>query len=1432
MRRLLIGSGFVKIADLLGSVVTVFDKELVRLLILKDCRFFFKLSRWTGLDVMELGPDGLLGLYNHRIPLSLELHHSITDSSCSLGRKLFKNVFPLEGSKKNSYRVLIRNQSITHFCACTGGVPPLWCKVERNPDLNWKVSKGYRSSSRRSRKPVDKNQKLGAELAEKSARSASEATVSESDKGVAVCGRRLGDKIEHVPIKKRRLMVRSPSPPPHLEDNKPLLDGRHSSGHKSCAKSVGKKHPTRSDTSTLTRVSHNIAGSSVIENLNEVTNQKPGDVDDFSGIEILAAAACNNSINDDINHAVKNQVGEDSSRDAKDASTSARPLEQTTNASTSSTVMRTASEFSEARDASVSAILEESSASLETVHSSPKDVRREDKVGSSSFEADGINTTKAQDEAEARSSSSKDVRFHWDLNVGIDAWEEPCDMAIADPQTTAADDISMDNKQGGANFQASEANEIPKEEDAKNDIASTVKKPMSDNEEEGLKACPEFELRYGKFVSTDNALGSSKDSGSSAKASSQDASVDACIDPSLCPEFELSYGKCVSTDNALGSSKDSGSSAKASSEDASVDACIDRSPCGIAVTCPVSEETDKTPISSFPVKHMTGDTASGELLGETVCSESVKVENPALACVPEGAPCEIEGTVLDEDGKCSGATSSVHDDPESPEETKGVESCQSLSPVLLDVKPVAKAEDVAIHHSKLDVKPVAKTEDVAVHHSKLDVQPVAKTEDVAIHHSKHDSNDKSASGAAVGEGRSLVTVIAKQPVEAASDTHTVDSLPNDGSAEVVHKPSGNPMMNPAATAGSSLEQCHYGEGTSRSSGRATEDPSSDDYDLNTRQDDNDHMVGEGNTKEPEAGYDSQYEDGELRESDVPYWEENEIDDLEVECVDYGSDTCDSEAADDSVSGKVGMELECRETELFGESRKINSNMKLVRGLSPGSDNTCEKNEHALRQCSVGSKTKTSGSDQLPGDSEASSNRTAEAIEGCTVRRHAVNSFDCHDAKHSPANVVGSMASDSSNKMGTECARRRRLGNFDSIRSEEAGSDQSMGREKSDSRMQGKSFGGVVNSSGSYWDSKRRESPTYRGSFGSGRSRPRIVVENHGYEMESDVTFSDAAGVHNRVRRQAITFSSNRSYHPAFRRSSPSERNDAHNIHRGMIPMRDTSPDRRRFRRYPQGVNRGIREEYHRPIPDDPNECSYNVPRRMPRREQSTSPPGRGPIYYSRPYQKPQSRCRSRSPLGWGLPRERNDISRHRGSRSPDYRFDSNMELRVPFQRQNFGGKYDVGFVSPPKRRFSPQQNSRWFDDSHRGVDHNFRGGRFAGRRFQPGQRFDSERSSRRLNQDGYSEPVMRPARYSELPSGGRECRYEGSDDDRRKPDGRYEIVHRVRRFDSDGGVRQYRYDEDRFASHNTQNYDESDHRAAERRPREAYVGEVAKRRVN
>ncbi|KAM5557411.1 hypothetical protein ABKV19_024671 [Rosa sericea] len=1161
-----------------------------------------------------------------------------------------------------------------------------------SPDLSWKVSKGYRSAPRR-RKQVDKGPKLGAEPANKSTKSSSETTVSESEKlGVAVLGRRFSDKIEHVPIKKRRFMVRSPSPPPRLtsqlpENNQPGVGDLRASGQKSCSKSIAKKHTTRSDSSSVTSFTH--SAITVNESLTEPANEKPGYGEDFSGIEILAAAACNNSIHDDI--------GEELSREGTNASTSARPLAKTV-ASFSSTPMITDSEISEGRDAS-----------LETIHYSPKDVVHEDKI-ENSFVEDSLVKTNTGDGDDLAVASSKDVRLHWDLNVCMDAWEEPCDTVMVDPQPNAEDNISIDRQ--------SEKQPVSQDGDAQGSVEAKNPKllPVVVDVEQGLKASPDSEISYGKSGLADNALGSSKDAGVVTNNSNQDVSMDACGDNSSCVRFD-----------------------------------------NIAGTPTVPLEKNGTPPASI-----------GAQLGDTICSGKIEVENPAITCVPvvEGVSCEMGSTVVDDDGKGSAATSSFHDDPKSPEEMTAVESCH-------------------LQKSCPEVRPVGKTEDVI----------------------------KPASGASVGE-LSLVTLIAKDQVEAASQTHTVNSIQNAGSLEVMPKSSTSATKDPPADAGPSRhEQCHYGGGTAGSKVTTV-----DSSGVNCHFDDKDHMVANNNPTEQEVGYDSQYEDGELRESDVPYWEENEFD--EVERVDYGSDTCDTDAADGSVSGKV----ECRETEFCGvESRNINMNVQVVRGLSLGSDNMCGKVEHsatgnALRQSSVGSKTRTSGSEQLPGDSEASSNRTAGATEGCTIRKHTGDCFDGLNGKD-PAKLDGSMTSDTLNRMGTSSGRRYDTFDF-STRSEEVGSVYSMGKERSDSRMLGKSLGGVRFASRSHWDSKRRGSPPYRGSFGSGRPRPRSGIESDEYAMDPDDTFSEAAevaGVHNRVRRQAMSYNSNRSYQPTFRRRSP-------DTHRGMIPMRDISPDRKR--RYPQGVGRGMRD-YHRPIPGELNDSSYNGPRRMTRREPSASPPGRGP-YYGRP--KFQSRGRSRSPLAW----ERHEVSRHRGSRSPDYRFDGKMERgRVPFQKNSFGAKYEAGFFSPPKRRFSPQHNSRWFDDRNGAGDHNFRGRRGGGRRFQPSQRFDSLRS-RRVDSDDYFEPIVRP-RFSELNNGGRECRFEGSDEDRRKPEGRFEIVHRVRRYDSDGVVRQFRYDEeDRFASRNTQNFDDCDNRGTDRRPRDVYLGEqqqIENRRV-
>lgn len=717
---------------------------------------------------------------------------------------------------------------------------------------------------------------------------------------MAVLGRRFSDKIEHVPIKKRRFMVRSPSPPPRLssqflENNQPGVEDQRTSGQKSCPKPVAKKNTTRSDTSSVTSFAHSSVTAN--ESLTELTNEKPGYGEDFSGIEILAAAACNNSINDD--------VGEELSREGTNASTSAMPSEKTV-ASTSSTPMITDSEISEGRDAS-----------LETIHYSPKDVVHEDKIESSFLEASQVKTNSGDGDDRAV-ASSKDVRLHWDLNVCMDAWEEPCDTLMVDPQANAAD-ISIDNIQ-------SEKQPVSEVGDAQGTVEAKNRElqPVVDDVEQGLKVSPDSEMSYGKCCPADNALRSSKDAGVVTNNSNEVVSMDACADHSS----RVGFGN-------------------------------------IPGMTPVTSENNGTP-PSF-----------GAQLGETICSGKVQVKNPAIACVPvvEGVSCEMDSTVVDDDGKGSGATSSFHDDPKSPEEMTGVESRHLQVPSLPEVKPVGKTEDV----------------------------------------------NKSASGASVGGDPSLVTLIAKDQVEAASVTHTVNCLRNAGSLEVMPISSANATMDPSAEAGSSChEQCHYGDVTACSLSKvATGDPCG----VNCHLDNKDHMVTNENPMEPEAGYDSQYEDGELRESDVPYWEENEFE--EVERVDYGSDTCDTDAADGSISGKV----ECRETEICGiESRKINMNVQVVRGLSLGSDNMCGKVEHcaagnALRQSSVGSKTRTSGSDQLPGDSEASSNRTAEATEGCTIRKHTVDCFDGLDVKD-PAKLDGSMTSDTLNRMGTACARRR------------------------------------------------------------------------------------------------------------------------------------------------------------------------------------------------------------------------------------------------------------------------------------------------------------------------------------------------------------------------------------------------------------------------
>ncbi|OMO83991.1 hypothetical protein CCACVL1_11062, partial [Corchorus capsularis] len=487
--------------------------------------------------------------------------------------------------------------------------------------------------------------------------------------------------------------------------------------------------------------------------------------------------------------------------------------------------------------------------------------------------------------------------------------------------------------------------------------------------------------------------------------------------------------------------------------------------------------------------------------------------------------------------------------------------------------------------------------------------------------------------------------------------------------------------------------------------------------------DKEMAVGLGSHSELQAGYDSQFEDGELRESDVQCWEE-------AEQVDY--------------------DTEFEEERSYGlESESGEKKFKVEIGSSPdvtGSYKYCETGE-ALRENPVNLQMRTV-------DVSAGETKKIDCLDGSNHRDYDPRvDLPKLSKRELLARVDGSVPSDA--------VQRNRSDNFDGSypRSErEVGSEKFMGRDRSASHMRGRSPAGghFFNPSTGYWDSKRQHSPSYNGPYNLGRTRPKGIVENRGYPMSADQMPSDATAVGRRdnyIRRPV--------YRSVLRRRSPVERDDSYGVHTRMGTVRDTSPDLPRFRRYQQGVNRGIRDEYLRHVPDEGAEYFSRMPHRLGRRERSISPHGGRP-HYTLPYKKTRSRSRSRSPTGgWLMQRDRNEASRRR-SRSPDFRSDARIDrVRMPFTKR-FAADYGEEFVPPARNRISPQRNSRVFDDRNAGGLDHFRGRKSPVRMFRQGQ----------------------------------------SDDD--KQGSRYEMMHRVRRYDTDGAVSRFRFNaEDSYVANNS-----------------------------
>nr|KAJ0200113.1 hypothetical protein LSAT_V11C600300820 [Lactuca sativa] len=256
-----------------------------------------------------------------------------------------------------------------------------------NSDFTWtKVSKGCRSSSRRPRRSNTINLTKDSKVLEM--------PVSESEKlGVSVLGCHFSEKAEHIPIKKRRFLFRPSSPPrnPSLESPKAYNHELKLNPNAACL--------PESVTGMSERGSND--DKSVKKELVKTKNE-PGEDDDFSGISILAAAACSNSLGAEADRSEESGIG-------IAASVTKSPEALLTTIELKENISKSAKEESDP-------------------HISTKDQSAPDKfpLEKSSANESTLDNSSSHSPSKSAIPTSRDVRFNWDLNTVMDdAWEEP-----------------------------------------------------------------------------------------------------------------------------------------------------------------------------------------------------------------------------------------------------------------------------------------------------------------------------------------------------------------------------------------------------------------------------------------------------------------------------------------------------------------------------------------------------------------------------------------------------------------------------------------------------------------------------------------------------------------------------------------------------------------------------------------------------------------------------------------------------------------------------------------------------------------------------------------------------------------------------------------------------------------------------------------------
>ncbi|KAJ4880383.1 dentin sialophosphoprotein-related [Raphanus sativus] len=309
----------------------------------------------------------------------------------------------------------------------------------------WKmVAKRSRSSTKRVKKQVTRSRDIEAEY--KSATSTSAEGDSGSEKlGVSIPGQHFAERVEHVPLKKRRFMVPSPSP-------------------------LNRSFARGEDSQHRAQINHSLPVSRLNPNLmsgktSKVFDDKPDcGGHDFYGIKILAEVACSSGMSSEIASAVDGQIVEhareqealafspnDSSTGTVDVSGKDTTIESSDkveegkskilvpqNASVDILGHASAANQSERHNmVASSSMIVTRNISIAVSNESSTDGPRENlEAGDSRHlatqsELATVSENLSGDERTGKSKNSEcitDDRLHWDLNLPTDAWGQPCDV--------------------------------------------------------------------------------------------------------------------------------------------------------------------------------------------------------------------------------------------------------------------------------------------------------------------------------------------------------------------------------------------------------------------------------------------------------------------------------------------------------------------------------------------------------------------------------------------------------------------------------------------------------------------------------------------------------------------------------------------------------------------------------------------------------------------------------------------------------------------------------------------------------------------------------------------------------------------------------------------------------------------------------------------